>query len=196
MRNAHQLDLESTGVLLLAKNKTVFVALANLFGSEKPLRTYVALVQGSPRLDRFEISARLAPHPTLADAIRVDNQRGKRATTQFEVSEKYTSHALLNCHAATDRPHQVRAHLSHAGLPIVGDALYGGGPLLLSRLKPGYRLKEGHTELPLISNPALHAESLNLVHPVTCAPLGIHAPWPKTITVAVKYLRRYAVANS
>jgi 23S rRNA-/tRNA-specific pseudouridylate synthase len=82
--------------------------------------------------------------------------------------------------------------LRHAGLPIVGDSQYGGRPLLLSKLKRGYELKEGETERPLVSTTALHAERLILPHPVTGAEVAIDAPWPKALTVAVKYLRRFA----
>jgi 23S rRNA pseudouridine955/2504/2580 synthase len=98
----------------------------------------------------------------------------------------------LKCQPLTGRTHQIRAHLRHAGYPIVGDALYGGRPLLLSRLKSEYRLKPDRTERPLISDAALHAEQLTLPHPITGAMTTITAPWPKDLTVAVKYLRRYA----
>ncbi|MBI3875489.1 MAG: hypothetical protein HY300_05930, partial [Verrucomicrobia bacterium] len=77
-------------------------------------------------------------------------------------------------------------------LPVVGDALYNGRPLLLSMLKRGYRLKPGRTERPLLARVALHAEELTLQHPVTGGLVTIRAPWPKDFTVAVKYLRRYA----
>ena len=71
---------------------------------------------------------------------------------------------------------------------------YGGRPLLLSSLNADYRLKPNQIERPLIARPALHAEALTLPHPVTGDPLTITAPWPKDLTVAVKYLRRYAAA--
>jgi 23S rRNA-/tRNA-specific pseudouridylate synthase len=77
-------------------------------------------------------------------------------------------------------------------MPIVGDKLYGGKPLWLSRLKPDYRLKPGHEERPLISRVALHAEALSISHPVTGTTVTITAPWPKDLKVAVKYLRQFA----
>jgi len=82
--------------------------------------------------------------------------------------------------------------LRQSGLPIVGDTLYGGNPLLLSRLKSDYTLKPGKTERPLMDRVALHAAELKLVHPVTNAEITITSPWPKDLSVAVKYLRRYA----
>jgi 23S rRNA-/tRNA-specific pseudouridylate synthase len=57
-----------------------------------------------------------------------------------------------------------------------------------------YRLKPNQTERPLMARPALHAEAMSLPHPVTGSPLTITAAWPKDLTVAVKYLRRYAAA--
>lgn len=192
LMNAHRLDFETSGVLLLAKNKPALVALANLFGSEKPGKKYVALVHGSPPEDKFETNAGLAPHPLKIGAQRVDLQNGRKSRTRFEVLERFSGYALLKCEPLPGRTHQVRVHLRHAGLPVVGDLLYGGKRLWLSRLKPDYRLKPGREERPLISRVALHAEELTLPHPVTGQTVVITAPWPKDLKVALKYLRQFA----
>jgi len=191
LMNAHRLDFETSGVMLLAKSKPVLVNLANLFGSEKPLKQYVALVQGAAKEERFEVNAALAPHPVRIGEFRVDTKRGKRARTRFEVLERFAGWTLMRCEPLTGRTHQIRVHLRHAGLPIIGDELYGGKPLLLSRLKSGYRLKPGQAERPLLNRVALHAEELTLQHPVGDETVKIVAPWPKDLTVAVKYLRRF-----
>ena len=192
LMNAHRLDFETSGVILLAKHKPILVALANLFSAEKSGKNYLALVHGVPPQDSFTVAAKLAPHPANIGLIRVDEKRGKRSQTQFEVLEKFSDHTLLRCLPLTERTHQIRVHLRHVGLPVVGDALYGGSPLLLSRLKSEYRLKPNKTERPLISRVALHAETLTLPHPISGTTITITAPWPKDLTVAVKYLRRYA----
>lgn len=189
---AQRLDPDASGLILLAKSKPVLVALLNTFGSEAPGRTYVALVQGAPPEDKFRNGAKLAPNPVIPGAFRVDPHRGKRSLTAFEVLEKFESCTLMKCEALTDRAHQVRVHLRNLGLPVVGDELYGGRPLLLSRLKTGYRLKPNRTERPLLDRPALHADALSIPHPMTGVELKITAPWPKDLTVAMKYLRRYA----
>jgi len=189
--NAHRLDFEMSGVMLFAKAKPVLVTLANLFGSEKPLKRYVALVRGTPEEERFEVDAKLAPHPARPDIIHVDPRHGKRAKTIFSVEERWREYALLKCEPLTSRMHQIRAHLRWAKLPIVGDEMYGGKPLLLSRLKRDYHLKSGKKERPLLDRVALHAEELSLPHPVTGEPLKIAAPWPKDLAVALKYLRKY-----
>ena len=195
LSNAHRLDAETSGVLVLAKSKPVLIALANLFGEEKPLQKYVVLAHGTPLEARFEVGGKVAPHPVTAGKWHVDSKRGKKAKTLFTPLEKFANCTLLRCEPATARPHQIRVHLQNVGWPVVGDELYGGQPLLLSRLKPHFRLKPGKTERPLLATATVHAEELSLPHPVTGAPLTITAPWPKDLTVAVKYLRLYAVAG-
>ncbi len=194
LANPHRLDAEIGGVLVLAKNKAALIQLANQFGSERTVRTYTALVEGSPAETEFRVEARLGPHPTRPGTMRVDTRQGKRAVTEFTVRERFAGYTLLRCHPLTERPHQIRVHLRSRGLFVAGDEPYGGRPLLLSRLKPGYRFKRDREELPLIGQVALHAEELTLAHPVTAEPLTIRSPWPKHLNVALKFLRRYAPA--
>ena len=192
LNNAHRLDLETSGVLLFAKNKPTLVAVANLFGSEKPLKKYIALAWGAPPAKDFEVDAKLSPHPLKTSQMRVDLRDGKKSKTVFEVLEQFSDWTLLRCSPLTDRTHQIRIHLKHAGFPVVGDEIYGGKNLWLSRLKRDFRLKPGKEERPLISRTALHAEELSLVHPVTGETIIIKSEWPKDLRVAVKYLRLYA----
>ncbi len=194
LANAHRLDFETSGVLLLARSKAVLVQLANQFGTPRPVKRYLALVQGAPAEDAFRVEARLVPHPARPEYIRVDPRRGKPATTLVEVRERFAGYTLLECRPLTGRTHQIRVHLRSRDLPVVADALYGGAPLWLSRLKPGYRFKKDRPELPLLGRTALHATRLEIVHPVTGAPVVIEAPWPKDLRVALKYLRLYAAA--
>ena len=193
---AHRLDFDASGVILLAKNKPALAALADVFGSEKPLKKCLALVRGTPAEDKFEVNAKLAPHPAKPGLMCVDPTGGKKAKTEFETLENFSSWTLLRCLPLTDRAHQIRVHLRHEDLPVVGDQLYGGKPLWLSRLKRDFRLKPGREERPLISRAALHSEELTLTHPVTGEMLTITAPWPKDLKVAVKYLRLFALNNT
>jgi RluA family pseudouridine synthase len=191
---AQRLDTEASGILLLAKNKDVLATLLSAFGSEQPGRNYMALAQGAPAEEKFRNGSKLAPNEVVPGAFRVDPHNGKRSLTNFEVAEKFDGWTVMKCEALTDRPHQIRVHLRNLGLPLAGDALYGGKPLLLSRLKSHYRLKPNRTERPLVDRAALHADSLVFPHPVTGAEVKISAPLPKDLTVAIKYLRRYALA--
>lgn len=195
LSNAHRLDFETSGVILLAKTKAVLVALADAFGSEKPLKQYIALASGMPPADTFEVDAPLGPHPVKLGLMRVDKKHGKKSKTRFEVLENFqrSGHVLLKCEPLTGRTHQIRVHAADAGLKIVGDSLYGGKPLWLSRLKSDYHLKPGREERPLISRVALHAERLELAHPVGGQTLAISAPMPHDLAVCVKYLRKFGL---
>ena len=195
LSNAHRLDLETTGIFLLAKSKAALVALADLFGSRKPLQYTLALVHGSPAENQFQLNSKLASQPDAAGLIRVDPRNGKRSETRCTVLERFASQTLLRCELITNRPQQLRAHLLNAGLRVVGDALYGGKPLWLSRLKRDFRLKPGREERPLISRTALHAEQISFPQPLTGEPLSITAPWPKDLRVAVKYLREFSLGH-
>jgi RluA family pseudouridine synthase len=194
LANAHRLDYETSGVFLLAKSKPVLIRLADLFGTEKPRRLYGALLPGTPPNLQWEVSAPLAPFPGRPGQMRVDARNGKKSHTAFAVREQFRGYALVQCQPHTERRHQIRVHLKHWGLPICGDQIYGGRPLLLSELKTSYRLKPGKTERPLIDTVALHAEELAFPHPMTGEEIRITAPWPKDFAVAVKNLRRYCAA--
>ena len=194
LNHANSLDADAGGVLLLAKNKTVFIALANLFSSQKVAEKYIALVHGEPLENKFEVDAKIAPHPVKPGLMRVDSRDGKQSQTKFEVLENFPrfGFALLKCEPLLNRTHQIRVHASHVNLKIVGDELYGGKFLWLSRLKKDYRLKPGREERALISRVALHSEELQYPHPVTNETVTIKSEWPKDLKVAMKYLRQFS----
>jgi RluA family pseudouridine synthase len=196
LANAHRLDFETSGIILLAKEKPVLVALVNQLNNETPHKKFTALVRGLPHEMEFSVLAKIAPHPIQVGLMRVDPDKGKKSITHFKVKERFLAHTLLECQPLTDRTHQIRVHLRSKSLPIVGDRHYGGKPLWLSELKADYRLKPGREENPLMNRAALHAEQLVIKHPVTEAEMVIEAPWPKDLTVAVKYLRKYAATGT
>lgn len=192
LANAHRLDFQTSGVLLLAKTKPALVSLANEFGSEKPAKTYLALVHGTPPEDEFSTEAKIAPHPFQAGLMRIDPKRGKRSRTTFQIIEKFSGYTFLRCVPLTGRTHQIRIHLRHLGFAIVGDERYGGEKLMLSSLKRGYSLKKNEAELPLMGRVGLHAESLRITHPASGELIRIEAPMPKDFSVALKYLKKFA----
>jgi RluA family pseudouridine synthase len=192
LANAHRLDNETSGILLLAKTKPVLLDLANQFGAEQTHPAFLALVHGSPSEHSFALEAKLGPDPWQPGVMRVDPKRGKKAATNFEVLERFDGFTLLKCQPLTLRIHQIRVHLHHLRLPLVGDATYGGKTLWLSRLKRNFRLKPNHVERPLLDRAAQHLEQLTLQHPESRLPLTIASPWPKDLRVAVKYLRQFA----
>lgn len=189
---SHRLDPDTTGVLLLVKDKASLVSLADQFGSDRPLKKYLALVQGSPAAASFLVDQKIAPHPLKPGEMRIDSRNGKISQTDFALVEQFSRWSLVRCAPHTERAQQIALHLAHAGFPLVGDETHGGKKLWLSRLKRDFHLKPGREERPLISRPLLHAEDVTFRHPATGQPVSIKSEWPKDLRVAVKYLRQYA----
>src|SRR5262249_33123097 len=135
LAHSNRLDFERSGVILFAKDKPTLIALANQFGAERPNKMYRALTCGAPPLDVLNISAKLSADPAQFGLVRVDSRNGRKARTLVEVAERFAGYSLLKCQAITDRPHQIRAHLSHERVPLVGDSKDRRRPLLLSQLK-------------------------------------------------------------
>jgi 23S rRNA-/tRNA-specific pseudouridylate synthase len=188
----HRPDAQTSGVLLLARSREVREALAEALGSGKAPQQHLALVKGRPPEQEFELNAKLAPHPERPGQMRSDSKYGKSYRTRCEVRERFRDHTLLQCLPFPGHPGQITAHLRHARWPLVADPDRGGAGILLSQLKRDYVPKKGQPERPLLGRPALHLETVRLLHPVTGADLEITAPPPKDFTVTLKYLRQFA----
>lgn len=196
LRHVCRMDAQASGVLVLAKTPESHTALVNQFHAEKPVVVCLVLAQGVPPEDRFEVGLRMGPHPKDPTRMRVNHRHGKKSLTRFVREETFAGHVLWRAQPLTDRWHQIRLHLRWRRLPVVGDPVYDGPPLLLSRLKPNYRPKRYEPERPLIGRAAVHWLQVQLVHPVTGEPLLVESPLPKDFQVALKYLRRYTPAAS
>ena len=193
LANVHRLDAGTSGVVLLARNKPALVNLARQFRDQHPKKTYLALIEGTLPAPTIEVNLPLAPSMVKLGLSTVDRGRGKPALTRFSLVEAFKGYSLVKAEPTTGRLHQIRVHLKEIGCPLVADHDYGTGfPLLLSKLKRDYRMKpEG--ERPLMARPALHAHQLEFLHPTSGTPVVIEAGWPKDLTVAIKYLRKFAM---
>ena len=100
---------------------------------------------------------------------------GSPAHTDFEILERYAQAVRVLARPLTGRTHQIRVHLSGLGLPILGDALYGGPSTVSGQAIPRVML---------------HARALSFPHPRTGAPLTINAPLPQDFLACVESLRR------
>ena len=192
LANVHRLDQGTSGIALFARNKLALSNLVRQFHLQKAHHSYVALIQGTLAEPEMEISLPLAQSLVDPGITVVDHHRGKPTVTRVTQLESFRGYSLIKAETDTEIPHQIQVHLREVGCPLVADHDYGTGfPLLLSELKKHYRMKrEG--EHPLMARPALHAERLELLHPLTGNPLMIEAAWSKDLTVSVKYLRKFA----
>ena len=123
----HRLDMNTTGVILFAKQDEAHWLLAKQFEDRTNTKAYLAVVHGNPDPPAGVIEQPLGKHPTIREgnAVRHDST-GKYALTLYRVREQYNGYALVECEIKTGRTHQIRVHLQYIGHPIVGDLLYGG----------------------------------------------------------------------
>ena len=192
---AYRIDFETSGITLFCKSSEARQKIGDLLGANEERREFHCFIHGTPKEESFEIVAKIGWVPGRPEIMRA-GKRGKHALTRFEVVERFAGVTLLKCLPDTDRKHQIRTHLQHAKLPLVGDAYYGGELLLLSKIKPNYRPRRDGTEQPLLDRTALHYSRLSFTHPFTDGPVAIESPLARDMQVAVKYLRKYCPARN
>jgi 23S rRNA pseudouridine1911/1915/1917 synthase len=162
----HRLDRGTTGCTLLARTRGAQAALLEEFRLGRVRKEYRAWVQGEPPGDAFDVDLALAADPHAPGKRRPD-PRGEAARTRFAVLRRLPGLSLLAAFPETGRTHQVRVHLAARGLPLLGDARYGG-PRALTRAG-GERLE--------LARPLLHALSIEIAHPAG-GRLAVAAPLP------------------
>ncbi len=167
----HRLDRETSGVSVLARTSEALDALRNQFRARTVAKCYHALVHGVPEEDGFEVDEPLGALPGHKDRQRVD-AAGRAAKTSVQVVRRFERHALLACRPETGRRHQIRVHLAHRGLPIVGDKLYR---------------REGWSEARLHRH-FLHAVELAFDHPSTGARERFEASLPADLANVLEAL--------
>ena len=138
LRCAHRLDAETTGILLLAKSMGGLDAYGNLFENRRMDKAYLAIVHGWPKHEEWICHLKLAQDPNRIGRMKIDSRRGKAAETRFRVLQSLDAFTLIKAQPLTGRTHQIRVHLAEAGLPVVGDELYGPR---LARSAPGLGLR-------------------------------------------------------
>ncbi|HEY40540.1 MAG TPA: RluA family pseudouridine synthase [Dehalococcoidia bacterium] len=122
----HRLDMDTSGVMLVAKNRTAQASLVEQFKTHTVVKLYLVLVKGrlSPEHGVIEASIGRASHNRKRMAV-VDEGRGRPARTEYRVLKYLSSYSLLEVTPETGRTHQIRVHLKAIGYPVVGDATYG-----------------------------------------------------------------------
>jgi 23S rRNA pseudouridine1911/1915/1917 synthase len=140
LRFIHRLDAETSGVLLFGKTPGAVRSMGELFERREVQKRYLAVVARESRQGEWTVRSRLAKDPEVHGRVRVDRRHGKEAETRFHVVARIGGKTLIEAFPTTGRTHQIRVHLSHSGLPIIGDSLYGGGvgPLALRAVELGY----------------------------------------------------------
>ncbi|WP_332118245.1 RNA pseudouridine synthase [Azorhizobium caulinodans] len=176
---AHRLDKDTSGCLVLGRHGKALALLNRLFAEGQADKTYVAVTRGAPAEETGRIDQPLAkrsPHRGWwMQAVPKGTPGGLEAVTDWRVLARAEGLAVMALSPVTGRTHQLRAHLSHIGFPILGDSIYGGA----SRL-PGGPMLHLHSRrivLPVAKNgPSIDARAPLPPHMVeTLAALGLNS---------------------
>ena len=166
----HRLDRDTSGLLLLAKKRSVLTAMHELIRSGQMDKRYLVLVQGKWPANRQHVKLKLQRYVTGAGERRVSvDDAGKESHTVFELERACGVYSLLQAQLKTGRTHQIRVHLAHLGFPVVGDDKYGDFELNKRLAKQGFKRM------------FLHAWKLAFVHPLSGDKLKFEAPLPEEL---------------
>ncbi len=154
----HRLDMDTSGLVLFALSPEVQRNLSLQFEKREVSKTYVAIVEGviEKKVGMVDFPMRKDMEQSLPPKHVVDCVRGKKAVTEWKVLDHTETTTRVALFPKTGRSHQLRVHMESIGFPIVGDPIYG---------QPAERLM-------------LHAQSLELTHPLTGEPIRLECPAP------------------
>lgn len=189
----HRLDRETSGLMVVARTPRAYRALVEMIRDRTVHRTYRALVWGSPRSSSGAIEGSIGRDPRSRKRMAVVRRGGKPARSRWRVIERFGPATLLEVTLDTGRTHQIRVHLQHLKLPVVGDPVYGGRGK--KQLSAGERERSlASALLECLPRQALHASELELPHPVTGRLLHFTSPVPDDFARALRLLEEFREA--
>lgn len=171
-RPVSRLDTNTSGIVLIAKNRYISSLLAKEISCGSIKKTYIALLDGIPTEKEGFISAPIA-RKEGSIIERCVSESGKEAITEYSALAVGNGHALVEAHPQTGRTHQLRVHFSHIGCPIHGDGLYGA-------------------DADDCRGQTLHASALSFIRPTTGERITVTAPPPQDfVDLCGKYGLKY-----
>jgi 23S rRNA pseudouridine1911/1915/1917 synthase len=168
----HRLDKETSGVMVLAKNRHSYEGLVSQFKARRITKDYRAVVWGAPQKDKMLVDLPLSRDTKNRLKMKVSFLKAKAASTEITIVEALEGATYLRLRPRTGRMHQIRVHLKFLGLPIVGDKKYG--------------VKDKYQEL------FLHAADLSFTHPGKPENLSFHSELPERF---LNFFREHRLRN-
>jgi len=173
----HRIDKDTSGIVVFAKTDGAHRILTRTFASHNIVRKYIAFIWGVPNWESADIKGNIGRSARNRQKMTMLKVGGKPAWTKVDVMNVWSRDGIseLRCTLETGRTHQIRVHLSSHGFPVVCDPLYGRGTSRLGSVKNPALLDFLQTH----SGQMLHAELLELSHPVTGEQLRFKSRLPK-----------------
>lgn len=166
----HRLDKDTSGLMMIAKNDVAQRDLSNQIKSRSVLKQYIVLVYGHLSPEKGVIDAPMGRDPSNRKRMAVVDS-GRDARTGYHVLKYFKGYTLLEVTLETGRTHQIRVHLSAAGFPVIGDAVYGKASNVVGRQ-------------------FVHASRLGFNLPSNGKWVEFTAPLPKDLEEAVELVTR------
>ncbi len=170
----HRLDMDTSGLIVVAKQERVRSALQQAFKAHEVEKHYLVLVEGQVTAGHGVIRAEIGRDPRQRKRMTVVAD-GRAAVTEYRVLERFEWQTYLEAEPQTGRTHQIRVHFAYIGHPVVGDTVYG------------YRKQRVSLDRQF-----LHAARLVFAHPVTGEVLDLTAALPAELAALLDDLRRTA----
>lgn len=164
IRAVNRIDLNTSGLVLFAKNEYIQECLIQQMSSSIFEKTYLAIVCGKLPNKKGTINA---PIFRKENSIieRCISEKGQTAITHYEVLQEFKEYSLVKCKLETGRTHQIRVHMAYLGNPLLGDTLYG------------------FANQDLIDRQALHSYTMNFIHPISKEKIFLEAKLPTDMKI-------------
>lgn len=184
----HRLDKDTSGIMVIAKTDFAHAQLAKQFSSRTAGREYWAIVWGTFKDQQGTIEAQLGRSKSDRKKMAVVRQ-GKQAITEYTVIEQFEYLSLIRLKLRTGRTHQIRVHLAHIHHPVFGDPTYSGRQIAAG---PGTTKQKAEVQqlLKRVDRQALHAKTLEFVHPKSRKMMFFDSDVPSDISEVLNVLRR------
>ena len=186
---AHRIDKDTSGIIVLVKDKAQLRSIASQFESRSVTKVYYAIVEGH-----------ISQGGTIEAPIIIDTDRpglmktakkGKAATTHFTPIRTIGPYTELQVSIETGRQHQIRVHMKHIGHPLAIDPNYGNREaIFLSEIKGRFYKGNRQDEQALISRQTLHAMSITLHSPALGQQITVSAPIAKDLRALINQLEK------
>ncbi len=177
----HRLDKDTSGLLVIARTLQSHTTLINQLQARDMHREYVTIVSGIMTAGGT-IDQPIGRHPKHRTRMAVV-KNGREATTHYRIIKKYRHHTQLQVNLETGRTHQIRVHMTWLHYPIIGDPVYGTKKQLVKGMD--LNLANIVTSFP---RQALHARTIQLVHPQNDEMMIWKAPLPEDMTKLIDAL--------